>query len=165
MYCTGLPVGIYGEALFFPGPFGADNQWKALSCGTDLVTDVPTKRWDHNAYYDPDPDSYKRSNFLDANYPGHCVTSIRHGCFQDGLELFDAKFFGISAAEAKGMDPTQRMVLETSYEALYMAGFRKKDLSNAYIGVFGGSTNPEWAQVPQEMGAFSGTGSSEAIFC
>lgn len=81
------------------------------------------------------------------------------------MHLFDAKFFGISAAEAKGMDPCQRMVLETSYESLHMAGFKKKDLSNAYIGVFGGSTQPEWSQIPLEFGAFSGTGTSEAIFC
>lgn len=164
MYCTGLPVGIFGEAFFFPGPFGADNLWKACATGADLLTAVALTRWDHNVYYDPDPECYKKSNFLDT-YLDHCRTSIRHGAFMEGMQLFDAKFFGISAAEAKGMDPCQRMVLETSYESLHMAGFKKKDLSNAYIGVFGGSTQPEWSQIPLEFGAFSGTGTSEAIFC
>jgi len=162
MFCTGLPVGIFGESMFMPGARGAENLWKALNAGADFVVEVPPTRWDHSAYFDQEPESYKASNFLDIH---HCVTSIRHGSFMEGLEQFDTKFFGLSPGEAKGMDPNQRMVLETSYEALHMAGYRKKQLSNAYIGVYGGSTNPEWAQVPMESGAFSGTGTSEAIFC
>jgi polyketide synthase-associated protein len=166
MYCTGLPVGIYGEGTKMPGPFGADSNWKVLATGADLVTDVNVSRWDHSKYYDPEPESYRKSSAPGFNTSAAaCITSIRHACFMEGIELFDAKFFGISVAEAKGMDPNQRLVLETSYEALYMAGFKKKELSMAYIGVFGGSTNPDWGQIPMDVGAMSGTGSSEAIFC
>mmetsp|Transcript_104942 Transcript_104942/g.165644 ORF Transcript_104942/g.165644 Transcript_104942/m.165644 type:complete len:1039 (-) Transcript_104942:30-3146(-) len=160
MFATGIPCAIQGESLKMPGPYGCEDTWKVLATGWDAVVEVPASRWDHSKYYDPEPDSYKKSDFL-----YHVVTNIRHGSFMDGTELFDTKFFGISPAEAKGMDPQQRLVLESSYEALHMAGYRKKELSMAYIGVFGGSSNPEFAQIPLEMGAFSGTGSSEAIFC
>jgi 3-oxoacyl-(acyl-carrier-protein) synthase len=160
MFATGIPGAIQGESLKMPGPYGCEDTWKVLAQGWDGVTEVPAMRWNHDIYYDQEPESYKKSDFL-----YHIVTNIRHGSFMEGTELFDTKFFGISPAEAKGMDPQQRMVLETSYEALHMAGYKKKDLQMAYIGVFGGSTNPEFAQVPMEMGAFSGTGSSEAIFC
>lgn len=39
-------------------------------------------------------------------------------------DQFDNKFFGISPAEAKTMDPGQRHILETSYEALFYGGFQ-----------------------------------------
>jgi acyl transferase domain-containing protein len=32
--------------------------------------------------------------------------------------VFDAPFFSISAAEANGLDPQQRILLETTYQAL-----------------------------------------------
>ena len=37
---------------------------------------------------------------------------------KEDLGLFDAQFFGISAAEATATDPQQRILLEASYHAL-----------------------------------------------
>mmetsp|Transcript_81402 Transcript_81402/g.141295 ORF Transcript_81402/g.141295 Transcript_81402/m.141295 type:complete len:1011 (-) Transcript_81402:40-3072(-) len=160
IYQTGYPVAIRGVACKEPITHNPEAFWGVLSAASDLVIEVPAARWDHSQFFDPEPESYRKSNFVD-----RLVTNVKHACFMDGLELFDTKFFNISPAESKGMDPQQRLVLETSYESLNMAGFAKKQLMNAYIGVFGGSTNPEWANVPMEMGALSGTGCSEAIFC
>lgn len=160
MFATGIPCAIQGEALKMPGPFGCEDTWKVLATGWDAAVEVPVSRWPHEQFYDPEPESYKKSDMLFKT-----VTNVRHGGFMDGIELFDTKFFGISQAEAKTMDPQQRLVLETSYEALFMAGYRKKDLSMAFIGVFGGSSHPEFSQIPLDVGAFSGTGTNEAIFC
>jgi acyl transferase domain-containing protein len=44
---------------------------------------------------------------------------LRQGHFIDGeLGAFDAPFFSVSAAEAVGMDPQARGLLETTYRAL-----------------------------------------------
>ncbi|KAJ4422361.1 Type I Iterative PKS [Gnomoniopsis sp. IMI 355080] len=41
---------------------------------------------------------------------------------QDNVYKFDASFFGISPKEAKAMDPSQRLMLEVTYEAFDSAG-------------------------------------------
>jgi acyl transferase domain-containing protein len=35
---------------------------------------------------------------------------------EEDVSLFDAPFFSITAKEASGMDPMQRLLLEVSYE-------------------------------------------------
>merc|ERR1719478_335191 len=98
MFCTGHPVGIYGEAVHIPGPFGSNENWCALQTGTDFVEDVPAARWDHSLYYDVDPDSWKAPSNTNLHTWG-LRTSIRHASFMDGMEAFDCKFFGLSVAE------------------------------------------------------------------
>lgn len=56
----------------------------------------------------------------------------------DGVDLFDAFFFGFSPREAETMDPQHRIFLECCWEALELAGYD----SNRYpgrIGVFAGT--------------------------
>ena len=57
--------------------------------------------------YDPNPTSWMQQK-----------TSCRHGAFMDGVDLFDAKFFGMSARDATYTDPHCRKILEVGYEAL-----------------------------------------------
>ena len=42
----------------------------------------------------------------------------RFGSFVPDAELFDANFFGVPQPEAQAMDSQQRLLLETSHEAL-----------------------------------------------
>ena len=51
---------------------------------------------------------------------------VRHAGFVEGVEMFDRSFFRISVAEAKEMDPSQRLLLQQSFEALYLAGYSTK---------------------------------------
>ena len=48
----------------------------------------------------------------------------RFGAFVPGVELFDAGFFSVPQPEAQAMDAQQRLLLETSYEALQSAPSR-----------------------------------------
>lgn len=48
------------------------------------------------------------------------------------------------------MDPMQKHILETSYEALFMAGYKKKELMNNYIAVYTGCSHPEWNYIDRE---------------
>jgi acyl transferase domain-containing protein len=64
------------------------------------------------------------------------------GNFMNDPSLFDNKFFRISPREAKSMDPQQRIVLQTAYEALEDAGYVpnatpsfQQDTFGCYIGV------------------------------
>ena len=62
----------------------------------------------------------------------------RHGGFVEGAEFFDSGFFGMSAAEAKTIDPQQRLALEMSYAACHHAGRAKQSLLGSDTGVFVG---------------------------
>jgi acyl transferase domain-containing protein len=58
----------------------------------------------------------------------------------DGIEMFDAGFFGINPKEAEIIDPQQRVFLETAWEALEDAGYDPQKFGGP-IGVFAGSSN------------------------
>lgn len=63
---------------------------------------------------------------------------VKAGSILEGVELFDASFFGFTPREIEVMDPQQRLFLECSWEALEASGY----LTGKYdgmIGVFGGS--------------------------
>lgn len=50
----------------------------------------------------------------------------RFGSFVDNPEMFDAAFFNVPQPEAQAMDAQQRLLLETSFEA--MQGATARDL-------------------------------------
>src|SRR6185503_3504447 len=58
----------------------------------------------------------------------------------DGIELFDAEFFGINPKEAQTLDPQQRLFLEAAWEALERAGYDPAATSGS-VGVFAGMSN------------------------
>jgi acyl transferase domain-containing protein len=62
---------------------------------------------------------------------------VKAGVVLDGLEQFDAEFFGFSPKEAAIMDPQHRQFLECAWEALEDAG-RPPSLFQGQIGVFAG---------------------------
>jgi polyketide synthase-associated protein len=123
--------------------------------GGDTFVEIPIQRWDWNVYcytYD----------MQQATLNGQSYTN--HQGYVDGIEYFDAKFFGISNSEAAGMDPNQRKNLEIHYECVAQGGYTLKSLqrSPANIGVFTGVSGSEWSQVPHPSDA-AGCGTSEAI--
>ena len=111
VFQLGPQVAVRGTSCKFPASYSDAGFWCGAEAGCDLIEEVPLCRWDHSKFYDEDLDSFK-----------WCKTTCQHASFIDGIELFDNKFFGISPAESKGMDPMQRHILETSYEALYFSG-------------------------------------------
>ncbi|HVK68394.1 MAG TPA: SDR family NAD(P)-dependent oxidoreductase, partial [Polyangium sp.] len=120
------PIAIVGIGCRYPG--GASDLegfWRLLEQGVDAMEVVPRDRWDVNAYYDPDPDA-----------PGKMLTRL--GGFLQGIDQFDAGFFGIAPREAVKMDPHQRILLEVSWEALERAGQTADRLLGSDTGVFVG---------------------------
>jgi len=138
--------------------FGVDEPWKLwiayAKANYDTMIRHPPNRWDCDQYYEPNADQLSGKSYT-------C-----HGGFSDGIELFDAKFFDISPAEAKTMDPTQRQVLEVSYIALMGTGHTKKQLQakSAQVAMFVGLDKNEWSQVPKDAcGGFGASSNANAI--
>ncbi|MBE9060857.1 type I polyketide synthase [cf. Phormidesmis sp. LEGE 11477] len=150
------PIAIVGMGCRFPGGTNSPTDfWKALSQGKDAITQVPSDRWDADAYYDPNPDT-----------PGKIIT--RDGGFVDHLKTFDADFFGISPREAVSLDPQQRLLLEVSWEAMEHGGIVPSRWTNRPVGIFVGVSSNDYSQylssrAEEEIGAYLATGNAHSV--
>jgi len=124
----------------------------SMTAGADFGICIPYQRWDYQQVYpryNPDPECWRHDRF---------ATSIKHATFIEGYHLFDNKFFSMSILEGKVMDPNQRVTLESAYEALHDAGYSKKQLMQAFIGVYEGHTASDWDKIEHETaGACAGS--------
>jgi acyl transferase domain-containing protein len=133
------PLAIIGIGCRVPGGVtDVEGYWDLLQNGRHAVRKVPPERWDPDKYFDPDPKA-----------PGKTYTCW--GGFVDGIDQFDAPFFGIAAAEARRMSPPQRLFLEVSWEALEAAGISPKSLGRTRTGVFVGSTTNDYLQLQTKV--------------
>ncbi|KAL3249279.1 hypothetical protein MRX96_056087 [Rhipicephalus microplus] len=87
------------------------------------------------------PTKSQRSSDAGSN-TGHMGLPGRHGKILD-LSRFDAQFFHTNPKQAHVMDPQLRMLLETSYEAIFDAGYDPDTLRKRSIGVFIANSNSE----------------------
>ncbi|GAA1991278.1 hypothetical protein GCM10009754_82280 [Amycolatopsis minnesotensis] len=127
------PIAIVAMSCRFPGGIGsADELWKALARGEDLLSDLPADRgWDLDALYDEDPDRAGTSY-------------VRQAGFITGVGGFDPGFFGISPREALVMDPQQRLLLEIAWEAFELAGIDPASLRGTRTGVYAGTNGQDY---------------------
>ncbi|MBT4499871.1 MAG: type I polyketide synthase, partial [Gemmatimonadetes bacterium] len=151
------PLAVIGLGCRFPG--GADSPdafWRLLRTGQDAIDEVPSDRWDIDAYYDADFDA-----------PGKTYT--RCGGFLGSVDEFDPQFFGISPREAAQLDPQQRLLLEVCWETLEHANLVPERLLGSSTGVFVGITSTEyagltlWSGDETQIDAYSGTGGSLSV--
>ncbi len=121
------PLAVIGIGCRLPG--GIDSPaafWDALLRGFDGIRDVPEDRWRHARFHDTNPEKTG------------CIRNAKGG-FMDGVDLFDAEFFGYFPTEAQRMDPQQRLLLEVTHEALEDAGLRRDHVDGTRTSVFIGS--------------------------
>ena len=133
-------------------PGGIDSPqrlWEALLRGDDFIGEIPTDRWDADAYYDPEP-----------GVPGRCVS--RWGAFLDDVGGFDSDFFGLTEREATAIDPQHRLLLEASWDAIEHAGLDPATLAQSQTGVFVGLTHGDYELLSADCGAAEGPTDSPA---
>ncbi|PWV56298.1 aminotransferase class III-fold pyridoxal phosphate-dependent enzyme [Chitinophaga sp. S165] len=118
-----MPVAIVGMSCRFPGAENVAAFWDNLCNAKDAVAEVPEDRWNAGRFFDKDPDARGKS---------YCTT----GAFLDDVKGFDAAFFRINPAEAKQMSPQQRILLETTWQALEAANIRPGGLKGTDTAVF-----------------------------
>ncbi|TRW90368.1 SDR family NAD(P)-dependent oxidoreductase [Candidatus Methylobacter oryzae] len=132
-------IAIIGIGCRFPGGVDSpESYWQLLSEGKDAVVEVPAQRWDSRRYYHPEPN---QSGFINTT----------RAAVIDQVDQFDPQFFNISPREAVNLDPQQRLVLETAWEALERAGHMPDRLAGSRAGVFIGITANDYGQLSDEI--------------
>ncbi len=133
-------IAVVGMSGRFPESDTLDELWSLLETGTTTHQEIPSSRFNINDFYDP---SRKKHNALVS----------RHGCFIKKPGNFDHRLFNISPREALQMDPVQRMLLMTTYEALEMAGYSdNSEQAPPRIATYFGQTVDDWKTIQEQEG-------------
>ncbi|KAJ5388986.1 Acyl transferase/acyl hydrolase/lysophospholipase [Penicillium cataractarum] len=145
---TAVPIAITGMGCRFAQADSPACLWEMLQLGRCAVGPLPNSRFKMEELL-REPKGPFFGNYL-AN-----------------PDVFDHRFFGISAREAEAMDPQQRLLLQVAYEAMESAGYcglKKADLPTdigCYVGVGSDDYTENVGSV--NANAFSATGTLQAF--
>ncbi|KFY26331.1 hypothetical protein V491_01342, partial [Pseudogymnoascus sp. VKM F-3775] len=134
-------IAVVGMSGRFPESDTLDELWELLESGATAHKEIPSTRFNVDDFYDPT----RRT---------HNALLARHGCFIKTPGDFDHRLFNISPREALQMDPVQRMLLMTTYEALEMAGYSPADNKKnpPRIATYFGQTVDDWKTINEQQG-------------
>ena len=127
MFSPSEPIAIVGSACHFAGDVDSPSKlWDLLRQPRDVRNEIPDSRFSAKGFYHPNSTHHGHSNVMHSYL------------INDDPSTFDAEFFGINSVETKAMDPQQRVLLETVYEAIESAGMTLKGLQGSDTGVYAG---------------------------
>jgi len=115
-------IAVIGYCGRFPGAQTVDEFWHNLRQGIESIRHFTEEELRELGI---GPETYGHPNY------------VRAASVIEGVDLFDAEFFGYNPREAQLMDPQQRIFLECAWEALERAGY-DPDRYNGLISVFAG---------------------------
>lgn len=124
-------IAIVGMACRFPGSPDLSSFWKNLVEGANCTSVCPPGANEGRV-----GELYADTSKI----PSAC----RHGAFLTDIDQFDAEFFRISPSEAEFLDPQQRMMLETSWQALENANIDPESLRESSASVYAGMSNNDY---------------------
>jgi phthiocerol/phenolphthiocerol synthesis type-I polyketide synthase E len=116
-------IAVVGMSGRFPGADNLDDFWRNLRDGVESISTFADAEL---AEAGIDPRLAARPDY------------VRRAGVLDGIERFDARFFGFSPREAELLDPQQRLFLEEAWKALEDAGI-DPGRPPGRIGVFAGT--------------------------
>lgn len=130
------PIAVVGSACRFPGDCDTPSKlWELLKSPRDLLREVPSERYNAEAFYHSDPKH-------------HGTTDVRQSYFlNEDPAVFDSAFFSIPRGEAEAIDPQQRMLMETVYDSLCAAGQTIEGLRGSSTAVYVGVMCDDWSGV------------------
>ena len=145
-------IAIVGMACRFPGAPDIAAFWRQLETGSDAVTNG---RQDNGSWTGVSGDPAVKDDIWG------------RGGFVDGIDRFDARFFGMTPIGARMTDPQQRLLLETSWRALEDAGIDPEGLRGSRTGVYAGIATSEYRDLMTTGGGdglnYLGTASGMAV--
>jgi acyl transferase domain-containing protein len=151
------PIAVVGSACRFPGGASSPSKlWDLLVQPRDVLVPFPKDRLNLDRFYHP-------------NGEHHGSTDVAGGAYllEDDYRAFDASFFNISPREAEGMDPQQRMLLESVYEALESAGYPLDRINGSKTSVHVGVMTADFPDIQlrdsETMAAYHATGTARSI--
>jgi len=122
-------IAIIGLAGRFPGAKNVEEFWRNLRDGVEAISFFSDEELKASGV---GPAMLEDPSYVKA-----------HGALE-GIEWFDAAFFGINPREAEIMDPQHRLFQEAAWEALESAGYNPEKYEGA-IGVYAGVGVPSYA--------------------
>nr|ALQ32879.1 putative polyketide synthase [Fusarium miscanthi] len=157
MSSPGEPIAVIGSACRFPGGASSPSKlWSLLQSPKDCLRDFPRDRLNLDAFYNKDGEHHGATDVCNKGY-----------LLEEDSRLFDASFFNVNPAEADGMDPQQRLTLETVYESLEAAGYTIEEMQGSltavYLGVMTGDYHDIQSRDPEIINRYHPTGTSKSI--
>ena len=134
-------IAVIGLACKLPMADCKEEFWKRLQSGTNCIRSLSAKRREdtdplipllaHNLHSSEDP--YWKGGFLSS------------------VDSFDNDFFHILPAEARIMDPQQRLFLEVAHAAFEDAGYTISKLRGSNTGVYIGDVVNEYRKIVTDV--------------
>lgn len=151
------PIAVVGSACRFPGGSTSPSKlWTLLSQPRDVLQTFDPKRLNLNRFYHLNGDSHGSTDVQNKSY-----------LLQEDSRVFDASFFSISPAEAEGMDPQQRVFLETVFEAFEATGCTLDQIQGSSTSVHVGVMNADYFDIQlrdtETIPKYNATGTSRSI--
>ncbi|KAL2821421.1 hypothetical protein BDW59DRAFT_181186, partial [Aspergillus cavernicola] len=149
-------IAVIGLGCRLPGG-ASDPQkfWELLSSKRSALCTVPESRYNAKAFHH---EAREKLNTLSAN-KGHFL--------EQDVAAFDAPFFNITSQEATAMDPTARMLLEVTYEAMESAGLPIESLTGSDTSCFVGCFTRDYHEMlmrdAETAPMYAGTGTGFSL--
>lgn len=145
-------IAVIGMAGQFPMARDVETFWENLRAGVDGIQELSPGRWDLSTWYQPGEPAEGKTN------------SKWLGQLED-YDRFDPLFFNISPAEARAMDPQQRMFLQTCWSSIEHAGYDPRSLGGSRCGVFVGAAGNDYGDLSSRvrLSAYGFTGNASSI--